>query len=391
VTRLRPSHFVLGGGLIVLLVGGYMLLAPRYQAVRWQASPEAARAARNAEAPTPVWLRPTPAAPAGGALPAVTATPAEPANAVPTRTRPEVVAAPTVGLAVEVAPAATPTPSVSNLRLTGAAFEFQDSPEPGARAQLRVMVHNPDVQPSGPVTLALPLDWLAGYRIDSTEPELLNGVQSGRVLALSFPGAQPLADIQITVNVVAVDEVIDPPIADVFDTYGRKLGTAHPPTQAPAARPGPIYSIDIPKLHLHSGVVPVDWEPPLFVVGQVRTSAWVTLGNSVLVGHVRGAAGYNVFDHLDQLQPGDDIVANSRGMPYQFVVTQTEVLAEDDTSPTLPSVRPRLTLMTCTGDFDPIAGDYNDRLWVIAEPADEIDSPAPQPPPSRSPRGRGSL
>ena len=65
---------------------------------------------------------------------------------------------------------------------------------------------------------------------------------------------------------------------------------------------GPILSIDIPNLHLHPGVVPVDWEPPLFVVGQLRASAYVTHENSVLVGHLRGPVGY-VFDYLDQTGP----------------------------------------------------------------------------------------
>jgi LPXTG-site transpeptidase (sortase) family protein len=138
---------------------------------------------------------------------------------------------------------------------------------------------------------------------------------------------------------------------------------------APPPRPGPIYTIDIPNLHLHAGVVPVDWEPPLFVVGQLRTSAYVTQGNSVLVGHLRGAVGYNVFDHLDQLAPGDKVIASSRGETYDFVVSQMQVLPEGDTSPTVSTATPRLTLMTCAGDWNPLTRDYSDRLWVIAEPA----------------------
>src|SRR5207245_3245707 len=136
-----------------------------------------------------------------------------------------------------------------------------------------------------------------------------------------------------------------------------------PPTEAPPAEPGPVYAIDIPRLHLHTGVVQVEWEPPLFVVGQVRASAHVTEGNSVLVGHVRGAAGYNIFDHLDQLAPGDEVIANSRGQPYTFVVSHTQVLSQDDPSPTVPTSSPRLTLMTCAGDWNPITRDYPDRLW----------------------------
>ena len=116
----------------------------------------------------------------------------------------------------------------------------------------------------------------------------------------------------------------------------------------------------------------MDWEPPLFVVGQVRSSAHVTEGNSVLVGHVRGAAGYNVFDHLDKLVLGDTVVANSRGETYDFVVTDIQVLPKEDTSPTLPTDSPRLTLMTCSGEFNPLTGEYPDRLWVIAEPVDVV-------------------
>ena len=156
----------------------------------------------------------------------------------------------------------------------------------------------------------------------------------------------------------------------VLDADGAEVGHVRPPTEAPEPQPGPIYSIDIPNLHLHAGVVPVDWEPPLFVVGQLRASAFVTQGNSVLVGHLRGAAGYNVFDHLDQLAPGDKVIASSRGETYDFVVSQMQVLPEGDTSPTDSTSAPRLTLMTCAGTWNPLTRDYSDRLWVIAEPVD---------------------
>jgi len=156
----------------------------------------------------------------------------------------------------------------------------------------------------------------------------------------------------------------------VLDADGAEVGHVRPPTEAPKPQPGPIYSIDIPNLHIHAGVVPVDWEPPLFVVGQLRGTAFVTQGNSVLVGHLRGAAGYNVFDHLDKLAPGDKVIASSRGETYDFVVSQVQVLPEGDTSPTESTSAPRLTLMTCAGTWNPLTQDYSDRLWVIAEPAD---------------------
>jgi LPXTG-site transpeptidase (sortase) family protein len=253
-------------------------------------------------------------------------------------------------------------------------FIFDDAPEPGAHAHLNLTVHNPTDEPAGPIAVSLPTAWLAGYRLEAVTPPVVDGSQSRDTLRLNIDGPSPETDLNVRIDFVTTDEVIDSPALSVYDADNRLVGQAHPPTQAPPAKPGPIYSIDIPRLKLHAGVVPVEWEPPLFVVGQLRTSAWVTRGNSVLVGHVRGAAGYNVFINLDQLQPGDAIVANSRGQSYNFVVSHTEVLPEDDTSPTEASSAARLTLMTCAGDWNPITRDYSDRLWVVAEQKPQADA-----------------
>jgi len=396
--RPRPSSILIVAGLGTLLVGGFVLLEPWYASEQWRNSPEAARAQRNADVPPPIWLTPAPAgaavarpaappvsqsrpgAPRAVATPApppATRQPIDPGIAIPSTATPEV---PLGGLSRSEVPteaeavALTPTPAVSAMQLTATEFQFLDPPEPGASARLTLTVHNPTDAPSGPISLVLPLNWLAGYRIDTLDPVPLDGAQSGGVadglLALRFDGPDAHADLDLTVNVVAVDEVIDAPLLRVVDADGAEVGQVRPPTEAPEPQPGPIYSIDIPNLHLHAGVVQVDWEPPLFVVGQLRTSAFVTQGNSVLVGHLRGAAGYNVFDHLDQLAPGDKVIASSRGQTYDFVVSQMQVLPEGDTSPTEATTTPRLTLMTCAGTWNPLTRDYSDRLWVIAEPAD---------------------
>jgi LPXTG-site transpeptidase (sortase) family protein len=258
--------------------------------------------------------------------------------------------------------------------LADVAFQFQDPPQPGANVQLSLTIHNPTDVPGGLVSLDVPLTWLSGYLIRGIDPLPADGTLSGQRIdknlrfTLDGPGAGD--DLHIVVFLVTSDEVIDAPDVRVLDAQDREVGHARPPTEAPPSEPGPVYAIDIPRLHLHAGVIQVDWEPPLFVVGQLRTSAHVTEGNSVLVGHVRGAAGYNVFDHLDQLNVGDQVIASSRGQNYQFVVTQTQVLSEDDASPTQPMDTPRLTLMTCAGDWNPLTRDYSERLWVVAEPVD---------------------
>jgi LPXTG-site transpeptidase (sortase) family protein len=353
---------VIGIGICVMLGGAALLIAPRYEAERWQSSPEAERALRNAEAPTPVWLTPTMlTAPA----PAARATTVPP-TAVAVTPVARFSAPAVVDARVDIAP--TATPPISDVTLRDSAFAFEDPPEPGAHAHLTVTVHNPTDQSVTTITVSLPTTWLKGYRLSNTDPSAQSGQQTDADLRVSFDGPAAQADTTVALDFVTTDEVIDSPNLTVLDGDGRKIGDAHPPTQAPPPRPGPIYSIDIPRLKLHSGVVPVDWEPPLFVIGQVRDSAYVTQGNSVLLGHVRGAAGYNVFDHLDQLEVGDAVIANSRGAAYNFVVTETEVLPEDDTSPTDASLSARLTLMTCAGTWNPLTQDYSDRLWVIASP-----------------------
>ena len=394
----RGDLLLVVGGLIVL-IGGAVTLAPWYEAARWQNSPEAIRAQRNADAAQPVWLTPGPpsVAVAGDARPTSVAAarrsapvPAgQPAGAPPVQPVPQPARTSQAADGVRVdlttpsamqvpeppteAPTPTPVPVPAELQLASSGFQFMDPPEPGASARLSVSVFNPTDHPGGTISLVLPLSWLTGYRIDTLDPPPVDASQSGGqadgALRLSFDGPDAGATVDLSVDVVAIDEVIDAPALKVLDAQDREVGRAKPTTEAPPPHPGPVYSVDIPRLHLHAGVVPVEWEPPLFVVGQIRSSAFVTQGNSVLVGHVRGAAGYNVFNNLDQLSPGDEIVASSRGQTYNFVVSRKEVLPEDDTSPTDATSAPRLTLMTCAGDWNPITRDYSDRLWVIAEPS----------------------
>jgi LPXTG-site transpeptidase (sortase) family protein len=383
----RRSTVIIGAGGLILLVGAGVTLEPWFEALGWRDSPAAVQAQRNAAAPEVVPLRPTPTLVREVALAGPT-----PIRALPTDVAPP-TSAPTHSPSAGSAPPATPTPGESpashlasaptaplptptlgpaELQLAEAAFQFQDPPQPGANVQLSVTIHNPTNAAGGPVSLDLPLAWLSGYDIEGIVPlpadGTLNGQRIDTSLRLTLDGPAAGDDLRVVVFLVTTDEVIDAPDVRVLDAQGRAVGHAHPPTEAPPGAPGPVYALDIPRLHLHAGVAQVDWEPPLFVVGQLRASAHVTEGNSVLVGHVRGAVGYNVFDHLDQLTVGDQIIASSRGQKYHFVVSRTQVLPEEDTSPTESAGAPRLTLMTCAGDWDPLTRDYPERLWVIAEP-----------------------
>jgi LPXTG-site transpeptidase (sortase) family protein len=394
VRRPRPSELLIAAGGLAVMIGGAVSLQAWYAGLQWRASPEAAQAQRNVEAPTPIWITPAPR-PTGAAVAPTAAVPTGLPTSRPTSAPAMAVEAapekpietpqPTDVPAAPAPPTATPLPPTlgpSKLQLASATFQFDDPPQPGAHARLDFSVHNPTEDAGGPVTLLLPQDWLKGYRIDNIDPATASQPTTQEAMRrLTFDGPAPGGDLNVEVSVETTDEVIDAPAVRVIDSEGREVGHAQPSTEAPPAQPGPVYSIDIPRLRLKTGVVQVDWEPPLFVAGQLRNTAHVTQGNSVLVGHVRGAPGYNVFDRLDELNLGDEIIASSRGETYNFVVSGTEVLPEADLSPTLPSDSPRLTLMTCAGTWNPLAQDYSDRFWVIAEPAGAVTHALPTPTP----------
>ena len=178
------------------------MAVPWYAAMRWQDSPEAARAERNADAPTPIWLTPTPppvassgANRSAGRYPAagraqslsVQTAPTTPSTAQPVVFAPPQLSTP-IALNANIAVAPTATPSISVLKLTDSAFTFDDAPEPGAHVRLTLTVHNPTDAAIGPVTVGLPTTWLPGYKLETTSPELVNGAQESGMLRLSFDG-----------------------------------------------------------------------------------------------------------------------------------------------------------------------------------------------------------
>lgn len=120
------------------------------------------------------------------------------------------------------------------------------------------------------------------------------------------------------------------------------------------------FSLEVPQ-----GVTDVGW----YRLGATPGSP----GDAIITGH-RGYPGGvpSVFNNLGRLRPGDAIaVLLEDGRRVNFSVTRTF---------TTPYTRvpdgffatdgsPRLTLVTCTGDFDQNNLTYSDRLVVEAAPA----------------------
>jgi LPXTG-site transpeptidase (sortase) family protein len=222
------------------------------------------------------------------------------------------------------------------------------------------------------VLLGIWSSWFEGYSIIGTGPAVSEDrTDDSGLRTFSFPPLEPGSTQTFELHVTAIGEGTEaPPSVKVLLASGDEIGSQQPSTLAPTPRPGPVMAIDIPRLKLHSGVIQTAWEAPPFSVGQINGSANITQGNTVLIGHLTGAAG-NVFAHLDQLEPGDKITAVSRGQPYSFVVSRTFEGANNDSRPIQPADDTRLTLMTCAGVWNPFTHDYSKRLWIVAEPPDQ--------------------
>jgi LPXTG-site transpeptidase (sortase) family protein len=363
--RLAAGAGLIGIGVAGVGTAGWAYYDAWQTQQAWSTSPEAAALQRQMDAPTPVWLPPATPEPLSQSTAAIEPIP----TAVPT-----VEAAPLSAPVIQLAPTPVVTATADQLSLESADFRFLDPPEPGAHARVAFTIANHADVASGRVLLGIDASWFDSYSIIGSAPAVTQDrTDDNGLRTFSFPPVAAGATATYELHVTSTAEGTTPPSVSVMVESGDTIGSVDKPqTFAPTPRPGPVMAIDIPRLKLHSGVLQVAWEPPPFAVGQIKDTANVTQGNTVLVGHLTGAAG-NVFAHLDELELGDEITATSRGLPYKFVVSQTFEGANTDSTPMDAEDEDdsRLTLMTCAGVWNPFTHDYSERLWIVAEPPDQ--------------------
>ncbi|MDT0381723.1 sortase [Streptomyces sp. DSM 42041] len=91
-------------------------------------------------------------------------------------------------------------------------------------------------------------------------------------------------------------------------------------------------------------------------------------GNAVLVAHVDSTSGPAAFYELGALEEGDRVTVRRRdGSTARFTVTGIAVHPRDEMPAAVyrPTLRPRLTLITCT-EWDPEARAYRSNLVVTS-------------------------
>src|SRR5579884_2698675 len=150
--------------------------------------------------------------------------------------------------------------------------------------------------------------------------------------------------------------------------------TPLPPTATP--RPTPtrtpvlLRRIQAPSIGLDAAVVESkivngEWEVPKFVAGHLEGTSLPGNGsNIVLSGHVESISSGNVFAHIDELKPGDEVLLKTNTGDARYVIEGKNIVPNDDLQVVAPTAREELTLITCTGTFNYLTRDY-DKRWVV--------------------------
>ncbi|HZS03133.1 MAG TPA: sortase [Chloroflexota bacterium] len=154
--------------------------------------------------------------------------------------------------------------------------------------------------------------------------------------------------------------------------------TPRPTAVPPLPPPGLPVHLVIPRIHVDTAVVELsttldargvpEWETVPFVAGHYRMTGLVgARTNVVLSGHVVTRDMGNVFRDLHLLRPGDAVVVYTDQGQFTYRVSELRLVDPGDTSVLAPSSAPRLSLITCAGEFDFRTHTFNQRLVVVGE------------------------
>jgi LPXTG-site transpeptidase (sortase) family protein len=139
----------------------------------------------------------------------------------------------------------------------------------------------------------------------------------------------------------------------------------------------PITGLKIPSASIDTQVVEaptvdepdgsISWQVPKFVAGHAESTASAgQSGNAVLFGHVTSQTLGNVFENLHDTHLGDVVEVMSGDHVFTYRVVDIRAVPRTDSSVIDTADTPMLTLITCTGLWNPLLHDYMERLVVQA-------------------------
>ncbi|WP_218616253.1 class F sortase [Pseudonocardia abyssalis] len=178
----------------------------------------------------------------------------------------------------------------------------------------------------------------------------------------------------------------------VLDRPVPAAGDASAPAAVPAVVPVAVVpvsrpvSLDIPAIELAGsplGELGLNTDGTVEVPVDYSMAGWFDLGPtpgqvgaSVILGHVDSTTGPAVFFRLRSLEAGDQVdVGLADGTVARFAVGSVETYPKEEfpARRVYTSAGSRdLRLVTCGGEFDPVAGHYESNVVVYATLLDTV-------------------
>lgn len=169
--------------------------------------------------------------------------------------------------------------------------------------------------------------------------------------------------------------------AQLWLSHRSQTISANDPAVTKALAPSEPVSLDIGAIDVHSELHDVGLDQG----GAIETpsgdlydqAAWYrhspapgSMGPAVLLGHVDSFEGPSVFFRLGELVPGDRVsVTRADGTVARFIIESVHRYSKDDFPTKLvygDIDHAGLRLITCGGEFDTVAGHYEDNIVVFA-------------------------
>jgi sortase A len=157
------------------------------------------------------------------------------------------------------------------------------------------------------------------------------------------------------INAIVLPSGHRPPIApggaapnlEEIPEHLRAYAQSITPQPIPTPGPGQPTRIQIPAIDVDAQIVPGDtWEQLKKGVGHhIGTANPGERGNLVLSAH-NDVFG-EIFRHLDQLQPGDEVIIYSGSQRYRYTVSERRLVAPTDVGVMASTNEPTVTLVSC--------------------------------------------
>ena len=184
-------------------------------------------------------------------------------------------------------------------------------------------------------------------------------VQRSRIETNETAGAaqplQPTLEPTPLISAIVLPSGHRPPIApggaapnfDEIPAHLRAYAQSITPQPIPTPAPGQPTRIQIPAINVDAQIVVGDsWDQLKKGVGyHIGSANPGERGNLVLSAH-NDVFG-EIFRHLDQLQPGDEIIVYSGAQRYRYTVSEQRLVAPTQVDVMTPTNEPTVTLVSC--------------------------------------------